>query len=394
MKKIILIAIISLFSISAIFAEANEISQSNNELAFKLLKEVISEDENSFIAPYSITTVLSMLHSGSGKSTKAALAEAMNLQTKKPYKQIRKLESLFAKNRSENFKIMSANSIWLDNSIKPRWGFKRVMKKYYKSEIHFADFEKKYESARLDINKWVEEKTMDRIKDLLPPTSLTPTTRFVLTNAVYFKAQWKKKFDASRTSEKDFRSYMPMKHEEKVKMMSDESKYSYYEDKVVQMVSIPYINGKSSMIVILPKDKGNGELRTFDELLKDVSLEQLYAKRNEMKSRKIHLQIPRFTNTISYSLKNKLNKLGYSNIFSNMADFSKISKREQLVIDEIIHKTFIEVNEEGTEAAGATAAIARTISMPKQFNADKPFIYMIVDNETDTILFAGTFVKP
>ncbi len=394
MKKLFIFSIICLFAVSFISAEANEMSKVNNELSFKLLKEVMSEDENSFIAPYSITSVLSMLHSGAGKSTKNAMSEAMNLKTKKPYKSLRKLDATLKANSSDKFNIMTANSIWLDNTIKPRWGFRRVMKKYYKSEIHHVDFQKRYESARLDINKWVEEKTMDKIKDLLKPSSITPTTRFVLTNAVYFKGQWKNKFDPANTRKRDFRSYMPMKNNEQVDMMSDESKYSYYEDKLVQMVSLPYINEKSSMLVILPKDKGDGSLRTFNELLKSVTLEQLYTKKSEMKSRKTNVMLPRFTNTVRYSLKEKLTDLGYSNIFSSQADFTKINKREQLVIDDIIHKTFIEVNEEGTEAAGATAAVARTISMAKQFNANKPFIYLIVDDETDTILFAGTFVKP
>ncbi len=394
MRKLFIFSIICLLAMSFLQAEANEISKVNNELSFKLLKEVMSEEENSFIAPYSITSVLSMLHSGAGKSTKKAMAEAMELNTKKPYKSLRKLDSDLKANSSEEFKIMAANSIWLDNTIKPRWGFRRVMKKYYKSEIHHVDFQNKYESARLDINKWVEEKTMDKIKDLLKPSSVTPTTRFVLTNAVYFKGQWKTKFDPAETRKKDFRSYMPMKNAEQVDMMADESKYNYYEDKLVQMVSLPYINEKSSMLIILPKDKGDGSLRTFDELLKDTTLEELYAKKSEMKSKKTRVQIPRFSNTVKYSLKNQLSELGYSNIFSSKADFTKITKKEQLVIDDIIHKTFIEVNEEGTEAAGATAAVARTISMAKQFKADKPFIYLIVDDETDTILFAGTFVKP
>ena len=371
-----LVLILSLASQS--FA-AGEVQESINTFALNAAKliESSSKGNNFFFSPYSIITAFGMAYAGSAGSTAKEISSVMKFDSN-----FHKALGDFITQLESDKAITSANRVWLREGLTLKSYYELTLSERYKSSAAELDFKNNSEGSRKIINDWVSGKTNGRINDLL--AKVLPDTQLILTNAVYFNAKWSREFNEKKTQDKDFDSFG---NKIKVPMMMQYNKFLYAESNGTKIIKLPY-EGRMSMLVILPPEGKTG--------LEDLTPER-FAKLTQSLSRyEVDLWLPKFKTEESYELKNLFEKLGVKLAFSNFADFSGITQDEKLKIDSIIHKTFIDVDEKKTEAAAATAitmvraTAAMPVELPKaEFHADRPFIYFIVDGNTDTILFMG-----
>jgi len=269
--------------------------------------------------------------------------------------------------------------------------------RYYSAQTTNMDFVTKPDESRITINRWVEEQTEDKIKDLLPAGSIDPATRLVITNAIYFKGSWVKQFDEEKTTEENFRTgtgstvRVPM-----MQRIDEDAIYGYAETDSLQVLSMPYESdsGKElSMLVLLPK---GDNLTAVGHSLDTDTLSDL---QQSLTSRQVMVYFPKFTMETKYSLPQTLSAMGMPTAFTGAADFSGMDGARDLFIDDVIHQAFVELNEEGTEAAAATAVVMKLSAMPVEepvpvFRADHPFIFLIQDDDTGNILFMGRVTNP
>jgi serpin B len=285
--------------------------------------------------------------------------------------------------------MVIANSLWVANTLKLLSPFKETVTSNYNSEAKNVDFSKT-EETRTEINSWVEQKTHDKIQDLIQPHIISAATRLVLVNAIYFKGRWKVPFPKDSTKTDDFyKSGISTVH---AKFMHNTSHFRYYEDTTIQAIEIPYIGGRISMVILLPK-KING----INQM--ENKLDYFYYSKiiSSMHSPKAIVSLPKFKTTTEFELGGTLSAMGMPAAFSSSADFSGISN-EGLHINNVIHKAFIDVNEEGSEAAAATTVVMPfSIAQPMPiavFNANHPFIFIIRNTMTGSILFMGKIIDP
>ena len=344
----------------------------------------LSGEGNFVFSPYSLVTAISMAYEGAKGKTREEIAEFFGLEffeaQQKPQER-----------NDENLRLQIANAIFPDIRFAILPSYSRTLKQSYSVECHLVDYANDKKGSRKTINEWVEEKTDKNIKNLVGEADITPDTSLIIVNAVYFNCEWENKFDAEDTFDGDFYSY-----EKTVKcpLMNKLTNYAYFEDKEFQVVEIPYKEGLFSMLVFLPRE--GSKLRDFE---KKISFDLIQKAIRAMKVEKVNLSLPKFKQESSMRMSGKLKALGVRSMFTyGDADFSGIDGTKELFIGEIIQKAFIEVAEEGTKAAAATALVARCGSAmtkpPKRFNANRPFFYAIMDKNTSTVLFAGKVVNP
>ena len=353
-----------------------------NSFAFNAAKIIAESNNNFFFSPYSIINAFGMLYSGARGSTASEIEKALNFSP-----EFHKNFRLIAENiDSEIFK--SANRVWIQKNITLNQEYTNLLAENYSGSVYQLDFEKSLDSSRKFINNWVSKETKGRIKNLLQ--QLAPDTLMILTNAVYFNAEWLDPFDSKFTNLKPFN--VPGLRHFNVPMMQKVAKFQYGENNGMKIIRLPYKNGNISMLVILPEENKTG--------LESLNHAILANMIKNMKNFRVDLWLPKFKTENNFNLNDLFMSLGVKIAFTNNADFSGITQDEGLKIDAIIHKTFIEVDEKKTEAAAATAiTMVRTTAIrpenPKIFHADRPFLYFIIDNETGVILFMGrqTFNK-
>jgi serpin B len=371
-----------------------KIAEGNNVFMMKAYKVLIEKEENIFISPYSISSALAMTYAGANGKTETEMGSALEFSANNTsFHQNFGMatESINNIGAKGEIQLNVANSLWLADGYKFTDEFLRTNKTFYKTEmtnLNFAESEK----ARKTINDWVAEKTKDKIKDLIPEGILDALTKLVLTNAVYFKAEWAEQFKKGNTEKADFTTNKNERVE--AELMGLKHYYEYYEDDKVQFIEMPYKGNDASMFVLLPKKK-NG----LSEIEKDLTWDDILKYSSSMKRKEVLVHFPKFKMSLSYELRDLMRKLGMKDAFSKSADFSKMNGNKDLYISAIIHKTFIAVDEAGTEAAAATAVVMRMKSMPPQekhaiFRADHPFFYFIKEKSTGTVLFAGRVVDP
>lgn len=357
----------------------------NTEFAFDLFRELNREDpeENVFISPLSISTALTMTYQGAGGTTKEGMAEALNyegIELQSLNDTYRHLLSYLAR-VDKDIELKIGNSIWIREGEEIQPGFLEVNKNIFRAEVAELDFTK--QDAADTINRWIEKATEGKIEKMLEG-EIPPHVIMYLINAIYFKGEWTDQFDKNNTFPTEFRSGTGEK--QPVMMMSKQGKVEYGEGEDYQAIRLPYGNEKTAMYVILPR--------------KDLDVNSLIgkmdpAKWEEIKSstgiqRDVIVQLPRFK--IEYGIKllnDSLSNLGMAEAFTDRADFSGI--REGIFINRVMHKAVIEVNEEGSEAAAATVVeMTEAAAMePLKFIADRPFIFLIAEEETGSILFMG-----
>ncbi|KAK1135328.1 serpin B6-like [Acipenser oxyrinchus oxyrinchus] len=271
-------------------------------------------------------------------------------------------------------------------------------KKFYQAELEAVDFVTASEAVRQNINSWVQSQTQDKIQNLLAEGTVDALTRLVLVNAIYFKGNWGKKFSESETRERAFR--LSKNGTKPVQMMQQEAKFNltFIPEVNSQIIELPYVGNELSMLIILPmgiEDDSTG----LEKLERELTFENLmeWTKPEKMDNNEVIVTLPKFKLEETYDLKSVLISLGMVDAFDvTKSDFSGMSSNNELVLSKVVHKSFVEVNEEGTEAAGATGAIMMVCCarIPVHFNADHPFLFFIRHNKTRNILFYGRFSSP
>ncbi|XP_073703051.1 leukocyte elastase inhibitor-like [Garra rufa] len=297
------------------------------------------------------------------------------------------------------YTLSLANRLYGEQSYQFVEKFLNDAKRYYEAGLEKVDFKTKSEAARVDINKWVEKKTQEKIKDLLPQGSIDTMTRLVLVNAIYFKGNWEKKFPKEATSDGQFK--LNKTRTKPVKMMNQESKFplALIPEINSQVLELPYVGKDLSMLIILPNEIQD-ETTGLQKLEKALTYAKLieWTKPSKMYQEQVQVSLPRFKTEETYDMKSLLISMGMEDVFDELkVNLSGMSPKNDLVLTKVIHKAFVEVNEEGTEAAGATGIVISTLSMPlppKTFIADHPFLYFIRHNPSNSILFYGRFCSP
>ena len=369
-------------------------SDSNNEFGLALFQQLNHTPKNVFFSPYSLSVALSMTAAGARGETAEAMKKVLRQVAKdKDYNaSIHSMREYLRHNKGSAIRLDVANRLWAQKGYTIETSFQSKMTKFYNAPLRLLDFAKQAESARHTINAWVESQTQNKIKELLKPNILQNATKLVLTNAIYFKGNWENKFDKSNTSTKPFT--MENGEKQNVPMMFANRKFRTADIDGHRLVSLPYKGKAFDMLLFLPK-KGV-KLADASKLL---HAKQLAAWEQKMYKTKVQLSLPRFKMTSAFSMGKVLSDMGMSIAFkAGQADFGGINKKDakQLYISAVVHKAFLEVNEEGSEAAAATAVVMTksAASLPTVVTFDRPFLLMIRHVRSNTILFMGQLHKP
>lgn len=371
------------------------LAESNNYFTLDLFRNIQDSERNMVCSPYSISTVLAMCYSGAGGETAEQMSEVLYFpppgELEKAYfdlnNQILSIDTL------PGTEINLANAIWVQENFKILPEYTEKINTYYRGALSLMDFVRpgERENSRLRINKWVEENTGNRIRDLLAPGVLDANTRMVLTNAIYFNGKWRWPFDRHRTAPSVF--HISSGETLMTDFMHINRPLPYYEDEELQALRLPYKGGRLSMTILLPKKVDGWKM-----VSRVIDLERLNAVESQFTDKEVLLSLPKFTLEQKLDLRKVLAGMGMEEAFERYADFSGMTGEKNLFIDEVVHKAFIEVSETGTEAAAATAGImslkAALTEEPVRFNADHPFIYLIRDMQTGCIFFLGRLVQP
>lgn len=365
------------------------------EFAIKLLRNAGKPDENAFVSPHSVAEALAMAATGAKGDTRGEMLETLglpdnNVAVNKAFRVMRKR---LMPASTAPVELSIANRLWGQSGVSFHAEFLKTLQRDYGAALGQVDFRADAGAARERINSWIEEQTKGRIKDLLPDGALSDQTRLVLTNAIYFKAPWQKKFDADDTTDEDFT--LANGDKVKVPMMQQNASLRHLRAEGYQALELLYEGATLSMLIFLP-DKPDG----LASLEKDLDTKVLEYFEERARRVPVHVYLPRFTMTRSLSLASALRTMGMRLAFSQTADFSGMADEESLQISDVIHKAFVEVTEEGTEAAAATAVVMGITAAriedqkPVVFRADRPFLFLIRDTATRSVLFIGRLADP
>ncbi|XP_418982.2 serpin B10 [Gallus gallus] len=295
---------------------------------------------------------------------------------------------------TKSYLLRSVNQLYGEKSLPFSKEYLQLAKKYYSAEPQSVDFVGAANAIRREINSTVEHQTEGKIKSLLPPGSIDSLTRLVLVNALYFKGNWATKFDAEDTRQRPFRINTHTTKPVPIMHLSDKFNWTYVESAQIDVLELPYVNNELSMFILLPRD-----ITGLQKLINELTFEKLSAWTSPelMEKMKMEVYLPRFTVEEKYDLKSTLSKMGIEDAFTEgQADFRGMSENADLFLSQVFHKCYVEVNEEGTEAAAASSAslASRTLGATVIFVADHPFLFIIRHNKTKCILFLGRFCSP
>jgi serpin B len=386
---------------------SENIIEGNNKFALELYSKLREGEGNLFYSPYSISTALALAYAGARGRTEMQMADVFHFPligelNEKPtanasYQQqfARVFGEIIAdlneRGEKGGYELKDANALWPQEGYEFKKDFLELVKTCYDGQINEVDFITATEKARNKINAWVEEKTNNKIKELIKPGVLDAMTRLVLTNAIYFKGNWARQFDKEKTKDAPFTLASGEKVD--VPMMNQTAEYNYMETERFQALELPYVDDEMSLLIMLPKDTEN-----FSEFEKTLEAENLSKWLSELHKCKVIVSIPKFKLTSQFSLVSVLKSMGVVDAFSNAADFSGMSDGKNLFISAVIHKAYVDINEEGTEAAAATGVAIRLTSVgpvpTPVFRADHPFLFLIRDNNSGSILFIGRQMNP
>ncbi|MEQ8674292.1 MAG: serpin family protein [Aggregatilineales bacterium] len=399
-KFVLLLSCMLMLATYGAQAQENEmqpLANDNTAFAFDLFQAITTENVNNIIfSPYSISQALAMVYSGANGTTADQMRDVLNFSL--PQEDIPAAFGALNSDITEReavpntdgqrLEINIANALWGQIGFPFLTGYVDNLSVNYGAGLQFADFINAPEPAREEINAWVEDQTEDRIQNIVPAGAITPQTRLVLANAIYFNASWMNAFSERGTQDADFT--LLNGDAVTVPMMSLSERFLYGEGDGYQALSLPYLGNDMGMVVLLPTD---GEFETFQ---RDLTAERFTEIMQTMGGQQVMVNMPRFEYEYDLQLSSILASMGMSDAFSDNADFSGMAE-DSLSIDEVIHKAFIAVDENGTEAAAATVITMRATSAPTEifeFRADSPFIYAIYDQLTGSVLFLGRVMNP
>ena len=370
----------------------------NSAFTFDLYQALRETDDNLFYSPYSISLALAMTYAGARGETEEQMANTLHfvLPQNRLHPAFNSLDLELgrrgqgAKGKDgEGFRLHIVNAIWGQKDFEFLPEFIDLLAENYGAGLRILDFMKAPEQSRITINEWVSDQTEERIKDLIPQGAIDELTRLVLTNAIYFNAAWQYPFEEDAT----FNGAFHLLNGDKITipMMRQTESFGYAEGDGYQVVELPYDGRELSMLVLLPQ---TGQFELFEQSLNAQRVDDIVKNLN---TREVVLTMPKFEFESSFSLKKTLTAMGMPVAFSASADFSGMTGNPDLFIGEVLHKAFVSVDEAGTEAAAATAVIMKLTAMPGEpveVTIDRPFIFLIRDIESGTMLFIGRVVNP
>ena len=369
----------------------------NNQFAVAMYRQINGHtgqaDDNVFFSPYSLSTAMAMLYAAAEGETKEQIQktfyypsmDVLNPNSAALYNQFNK--------PNPDYKLATVNDLWMEQGLTPTKSYVDTVQRYYGGQVTNLDFEDNPDPSRLIINKKIAQHTNQLIPELLPKGSIKKITVAVLTNAVYFKGDWKTPFNIQSTSEQPF--YNHVGTSPNIKMMHTQADFGYSEDKQVQVVQLPYKGDDLSMLVVLPKSKDKAAMQ---QLVQDLSADTIKQWSKDLVTQEVNVHLPKFKLKERYDMKDMLSDMGMPIAFNqDKATFKLFDQPLSTWIDDIYHQAVVIVDEKGTEAAAATGIVVSTESAsapPPVFKADHPFLFMIKDNKTDAILFLGQVNKP
>ncbi|PBQ30870.1 scca2/scca1 fusion protein isoform 1 [Sphingobacteriaceae bacterium] len=377
--------------------EVKTVASNNNKFAFDLYHQLSQNNtKNIFVSPFSISTALAMANAGANGSTASEVARVMHFSGNDEVfhyyygSYIQTLEE----NAKSGIQLKVANRLWMEKKLDLKAGFLDLNRRNYKASLEEVSFVRDPEGSRALINYWVEKKTEGKIKNLLPVGTVTSDTRLILTNAIYFKGSWWNKFDKANTKPEKF--YRQEGKDIETPFMTQQAVLGFYENRTFKMVRLPYKGNKHSMVMVMPQNIT--DLAALEKVIDASSLDIVFQQAGYLQ---IKLSIPKFKMTLPLNLVQPLKNMGMKLAFSEQADFTKMCDTTKLHISDVVHKAFIEIDEEGTEAAAATAVVMCLESSSivekqkaKEFIANHPFLFYIVDDETKAIVFMGRVMDP
>jgi serpin B len=385
---------------AAVPQEAQSVFTANNQFALDLYGRLCGQQGNLFLSPYSISKTLAMAYAGARGDTAREMASVLHFSLG-PTEQAR----AFAKARrilnappTDGFiswgkpsdELRLAASLWGQKGYGFQKDYLALTQECFGASLREVDF-RGPEDARKTINAWVEQQTDHKIKDLFPPTSLDVNTRLVLVSAIYFKGNWASPFAKNATRPEPFLS---QGRKVPVPTMSQTGTFGYFENDDLQGLQMPYAGGEYALVVLLPR-KADG----LAELERALTAERLAGWTAALREQEVQVSLPKFKLTTAFSLREELEALGMRRAFGGGADFSGMNGgHESLYVSAVVHSAFVDVHEEGTEAAAATGVAVGSLSLPQRrppvFRADHPFVFAIRDVRTGLILFMGRVVQP
>jgi serpin B len=381
-------------------ADITAIAGGNNAFALDLLHQLGSASENLFYSPYSISSALAMTWAGARGGTETQMADVLHfsldqaalhpafnglMQTLDSRAEVEGIEP------DKAFKLNIANALWGQQGFSFLSEFLDTLALNYGAGMKLVDFQKDPEGARQDINNWVSEETEEKIKDIVPQGAIDALTRLVLSNAIYFKADWASEFSKESTSDQEFN--LADGTTVNVPTMFQNGTFRFTAGNALKAIELPYAGNQLSMVILLPHE---GQLETVQAGLDSASVDTLLSS---MEYQDVDLYLPKFKYEYSLSLVDALKKMGMVDAFdASLADLSGMDGARDLYITNILHKAFVAVDEAGTEAAAATVVIVGVTSAPAgqpfEFRVDRPFLFLIRDIPTGTILFVGRVMNP
>jgi len=395
------------------------VAEGNNQFALQLYQKLRDEEGNLFLSPYSISTALAMTYAGARGNTQQQMARVLCLPTHaaqppsageprttpegggatggKPLTQ-EELAQVFGKiikdfnaRGGDKYELRVANALWGHKDYKFLPTFTELVEKQYGGAMRNVDFVAAAEQARQTINAWVAKQTNDKIKDLIGPGVLDAMTRLVLTNAIYFKGNWASQFKKDQTQDQPFTLTDGTKVQ--APMMNQQTRFGYAEADTLQVLEMPYKGEELSMVILLPK-KTDG----ITELEQKLMPENFSKWLGTIRRRQVTVSVPKFKMTSKFDLRGALYVMGMTDAFTRNADFSGMTDNRDLFLSAVVHQAYVDVNEEGTEAAAATGGVMRVTSIgPDEtpvFRADHPFLFLIRDTKTGSLLFLGRVMNP
>jgi serpin B len=382
--------------------DVSPVVEGNTAFAVDLYQTLKEDRDNLFYSPYSISLALAMTYAGAEGETAQQMADVMHFPA--PEAQMhaefnaldQKLTNLgedqeIPEGMGDAFQLNIANALWGQQDFSFMPAFLDTLSRHYGAGLNTVDFKQNPEGSRKTINQWVSDETEEKIRDLIPQGGVTADTRLVLTNAIYFQAGWTTPFAEEETREESF--YLLDGEEIQVPMMGYDKteRFPYLKGENYQVVEMPYLGNQTSMLVIVP-DQG-----AFESVEENLTAGQVSEIRQNLKSESLQLRFPKFEFRTKFNLTQSLAGMGMTLPVSREADFSGMTEETELYISNVFHQAFVAVDEEGTEAAAASAVAMDVTSVgaePIELTVDRPFLFFIQERETGAILFMGRVVNP
>lgn len=373
----------------------------NTAFALALYRQLRPAERNLVFSPYSISTALAMTYAGARGETEQQMARTLHFslpqaQLHPAFNALDLSLSATAKDAKgqplSDFQLTIANALWGQQGYQFQPQFLDLLAQNYGAGMNLVDYTKQTEAARKAINTWVSDKTQGKIVDLLQPGLLDRDSRLVLTNAIYFKNKWRAPFEKHNSKPDSFTLLDGTRA--KVQMMSQQGRFNYFQGAGFQALELPYRAGDCAMLILLPE---SGRFADFE---KSLTAAQLNAITRQLTDASVAVDLPKYKFEAPIDLTETLQQLGMTTAFSSSADFSGMTGSRELYISAVIHKAMVAVDEEGTEAAAATAVVMRALMAPAtgprpiSFRADRPFFFLIRDTKTGALLFLGRVLNP